>query len=213
MEEAGVRGSILLAAEGVNGTIAGPVDGLESVFRRLREQPGFHDLQPKLTPCNDLPFGKAKVRLKREIVALRHPVNMADVGTYVEPMDWNRLINDSNTVVVDARNGFEVALGKFPGAIDPNTKHFSELPAFLAQRLTEWEGKRVAMYCTGGIRCEKATAWLRANGVSEVFHLKGGILGYLETVPPEDSLWEGECFVFDERVSVSPEPKESEPSN
>ena len=207
-EEHGVRGLILLAREGINSTIAGPNDGVHAVLTYLRCDPLFADLQHKESWSERAPFYRMKVRLKKEIVTLGvpgiSPTHMA--GTYVKPADWNALISDPDVVVVDTRNDYEVEIGSFAHAVNPNIRSFSELPAWVehAERLGTGPGKKpkVAMFCTGGIRCEKSTALMRTLGYDDVYHLEGGILKYLEIVPPEQSLWEGECFVFDERVSV-----------
>ena len=207
-EEHGVRGLILLAREGINSTIAGPNDGVHAVLTYLRCDPLFADLQHKESWSERAPFYRMKVRLKKEIVTLGvpgiSPTHMA--GTYVKPADWNALITNPDVVVVDTRNDYEVEIGSFAHAVNPNIRSFSELPAWVehAERLGTGPGKKpkVAMFCTGGIRCEKSTALMRTLGYDDVYHLEGGILKYLEIVPPEQSLWEGECFVFDERVSV-----------
>jgi UPF0176 protein len=203
-----VKGSILLASEGINGTIAGPQAGVQAVLAHLQSDPRLADLQHKKAWANQAPFYRMKVRLKREIVTLGQPaVNTAQgVGQYVQAANWNALISDANVVVVDTRNDYEVEMGSFARALNPRIQSFSQLPAWLAQHsaLQPSNGikPKVAMFCTGGIRCEKSTAWLRAQGYSEVYHLEGGILQYLESVPATQSLWQGECFVFDERVSV-----------
>ena len=207
-----VRGTLLLAREGINGTIAGPDDGVQAVLAYLRRDPRLADLAHKESRAQKLPFYRMKVRLKREIVTLGVPgINPNEMaGQYVKPQDWNALIADPDVVVVDTRNAYEVGIGTFAGAVDPHTKSFSELPAWVEAQsapgglLAEKDGKKpkVAIFCTGGIRCEKSTAFMRTRGFDEVYHLEGGILKYLETVPETDSLWRGECFVFDERVSV-----------
>jgi UPF0176 protein len=207
-EQHRVKGIILLAPEGINSTIAGAPDDVHAVLTHLRCDPLLADLQHKESFTDKPPFYRMKVRLKREIVTMGVPdVDPTHiVGTYVKPQDWNALISDPDVVVIDTRNDYEVSIGTFKGAIDPHIRTFSELPAWTEQstQLRTPEGKKpkVAMFCTGGIRCEKSTAWLRAKGYDEVYHLEGGILKYLETVPPAQSLWQGECFVFDERVSV-----------
>jgi UPF0176 protein len=203
-EQLGVKGTILLAHEGVNGTIAGAPEAIHAVLDRLRSDPRLANLEHKESRAAELPFYRMKVRLKREIVSLGVPaVNPSKMaGTYVKPEDWNRLIEDPSVVVVDVRNDYEIALGTFKGALNPNTKSFGELPHWVAQEPTLKNKPKVAMFCTGGIRCEKSTALLRSQGFEEVYHLQGGILKYLETVPREDSRWQGECFVFDERVAV-----------
>lgn len=203
-----VKGLILLAQEGINSTIAGPEAGVRAVLSTLRQDSRFSDLQHKEAWSSKIPFYRMKVRLKKEIVTMGvpdvSPTKMA--GTYVKPQDWNALISDPNVVVVDTRNDYEVGIGTFTGALNPDIQSFAQLPDWAAAHgaLNPANGKKpkVAMFCTGGIRCEKSTALLRAQGFDEVFHLEGGILKYLETVPEAESLWEGQCFVFDERVSV-----------
>ncbi len=211
-EEVGVKGTLLIAHEGINGTIAGSDNAIAAVIGHIHALPGCAGLEVKYSRSPAMPFLRMKVRLKREIVTMGQPGidPLKSVGTYVAPEDWNALIADPDTIVIDTRNDYEVAIGQFKGAIDPQTPTFRDFPAwFRAERERllggeTGEGKppRVAMYCTGGIRCEKSTAFLKSEGIEEVFHLKGGILKYLETVPPQESLWEGECFVFDQRVSV-----------
>jgi UPF0176 protein len=207
-EAHGVKGMVLLATEGINGTIAGPPDGVRAVLAWLRSDPRLAGLQHKEALAASAPFYRMKVRLKREIVTLGVPEANPNTlaGQYVKPEDWNQLIRDPNVVVVDTRNDYEVAIGSFTGALNPHTRSFAELPQWVAQARADGQplaGKpKVAMFCTGGIRCEKSTALLRAQGFDEVYHLEGGILKYLETVPEADSLWQGQCFVFDERVSV-----------
>jgi UPF0176 protein len=205
-----IQGTILLAEEGINGTIAGGPDRVYAVLDYLRQDPRLADLEHKESYAEAQPFHRMKVRLKREIVTMGvpglDPTKLA--GQYVDPGDWNALINDPEVIVIDARNDYEVAIGSFQRAINPSTKRFSELPDWLLQQeaLTATSNPnhkpKVAMFCTGGIRCEKSTAFLRSQGFDEVYHLKGGILKYLETIPEADSLWQGECFVFDERVTV-----------
>jgi UPF0176 protein len=200
----GVRGTLLLAGEGINGTIAGTADAITAVLAHVRTLPGCAALEVKYSTAATPPFQRMKVRLKAEIVTLGIPgIDPArDVGRYVDPTDWNALITDPDTVVIDTRNDYEVKVGTFAGALNPATRSFSEFPDWFAANRDALAGKRVAMFCTGGIRCEKSTAFLRAEGVADVAHLKGGILAYLEQVPPSESRWQGECFVFDERVSV-----------
>ena len=203
-EENGVRGTLLLAHEGINGTIAGPADGLHRVLAFLRSQPEFAALEHKESHAAEMPFLRMKVRLKKEIVTMG--VEDIDptrsVGAYVAPEDWNALISDPETIVIDTRNDYETAIGMFKGAVDPNTKTFREFPDWVRENTGLHNKPKIAMYCTGGIRCEKATAFMKEQGFDEVYHLKGGILKYLEEVPAEESLWDGACFVFDERVSV-----------
>ncbi|MFT4057204.1 MAG: rhodanese-related sulfurtransferase, partial [Novosphingobium sp.] len=204
--EHGIRGTLLLAGEGINGTIAGTEAGIAAIVAHVRELPGCAGVDVKFSDAPHMPFHRMKVRLKREIVTMGQPNidPLAIVGTYVEPQDWNALIADPDTIVIDTRNDYEVAVGTFAGAIDPHTKTFREFPEwFRSERerlLGQGKAAKVAMFCTGGIRCEKSTAFLKQEGVEDVFHLKGGILRYLETVPQEQSMWEGECFVFDQRV-------------
>jgi UPF0176 protein len=208
--ENGVRGTLLLAREGVNGTIAGAPAAIDRVLAHIRALPGCAGMPVKNAAAETMPFHRLKVRLKQEIVSMGEPgIDPArDAGTYVAPEAWNELIARDDTIVIDTRNAYEVAIGSFRGAIDPGTKSFREFPAwFRANRdalLAEGVSK-VAMFCTGGIRCEKATAFLKAEGVADVFHLEGGILNYLEKVPTAQSRWNGECFVFDERVAVGQE--------
>ncbi|WP_428332565.1 rhodanese-related sulfurtransferase [Novosphingobium sp.] len=202
-----VRGTLLLAREGINGTIAGSPGGIDAVLAHIRALPGCDGLEVKFSPSDAMPFHRMKVRIKREIVTMNQPDidPLGSVGTYVAPQDWNALIADPDTIVIDTRNDYEVAVGTFAGAIDPHTRTFSEFPEWFRQhreRLLGDKPVKVAMFCTGGIRCEKSTAFLRQEGIEDVYHLQGGILKYLETVPPADSLWQGECFVFDQRVSV-----------
>ena len=200
----GVKGSLLLASEGVNGTIAGPRDGIDTVLVHLRALPGCAGLEWKESHAGDMPFGRMKVKLKREIVTMGVPGvdPRASVGHYVAPQDWNALISTPDVAVIDTRNDYEVSLGTFRGAVDPGTRSFRDFPAWWEANRERFHNKRIAMFCTGGIRCEKSTNYLLSQGVSDVFHLKGGILKYLEDMPQADSLWQGECYVFDARVSV-----------
>lgn len=203
-----VKGTILLAREGINSTIAGPVEGVHAVLAYLRKDPRLADLTHKEAFATSPPFYRMKVRLKREIVTMGVPeVNPGLMaGTYVKPEQWNQLIEDPDVVLIDTRNDYEVSIGTFAGAVNPHIKRFADLPDWIRQNaeLNAGDGKKpkVAMFCTGGIRCEKSTALMRAEGFDEVYHLEGGILKYLETMPEQESLWQGECFVFDERVSV-----------
>lgn len=201
----GVLGTILLAQEGINGTISGASDELAAFFAKLRSDPRFTDLECKTAHAAAHPFKRLKVKLKPEIVTFGVPE--ADpsvaVGIYVAPEDWNALIRDPDVVVIDTRNSYEVRIGSFEGAIDPGTRAFSEFPDYVRRHLDPARHKRIAMFCTGGIRCEKASAYMLGQGFAEVYHLEGGILKYLERIAPEQSLWRGECFVFDERVAVA----------
>ncbi len=204
MEANDIRGTLLLAAEGINGTIAGPREGIDALLDFLKADGRFDGLSCKESYDDDQPFLRAKVKLKKEIVTMG--VEGIDpkqiVGTYVKPEDWNSLISDPDVTVIDTRNEYEVQIGTFRGAINPHTETFREFPGYAQAALDPEKHKKVAMFCTGGIRCEKSTAYLKALGFDEVYHLEGGILKYLEKVPEEASLWEGECFVFDNRVTV-----------
>lgn len=199
-----VVGTLLLAPEGVNGTIAGPPSGVEAVLDRLRREPGLEALDAKYADASAPPFGRMRVRLKREIVTMGVPGidPLERVGTYVEPEDWNALVDDPEVLVIDTRNAYEVRIGTFVGAVDPATDSFRDFPAWVKANVDPTRHKKVAMFCTGGIRCEKATSLLLREGVPEVYHLKGGILRYLERTDPAQSRWNGECFVFDRRVAV-----------
>lgn len=200
-----VKGTLLLAAEGINGTISGSRNGIDAVLDHLRAHPELATLDCKESYDEKQPFYRTKVKLKKEIVTMG--VEGIDpnkvVGTYVKPKDWNALISSPDVILVDTRNDYEVEVGTFKGALDPKTKTFREFPQYVAENLDKTEHKKVAMFCTGGIRCEKSTAYLKEQGFDEVYHLEGGILKYLEDVPAEESLWEGECFVFDNRVTVN----------
>ncbi|MEE9426669.1 MAG: rhodanese-related sulfurtransferase [Paracoccaceae bacterium] len=200
----GVMGTLLLAREGINGTIAGNRAGIDAVLGYIKRMPGCAGLNWKESTAEAEPFNRMKVRLKKEIVTLGQPDvdPTAAVGRYVEPADWNDLISADDVVVIDTRNDYEVAIGTFEGAVDPQTKSFNEFPEWWEDNKTRFHNKRVAMFCTGGIRCEKSTNYLLGLGVEDVYHLKGGILKYLEDVPETDSSWNGDCFVFDARVSV-----------
>ena len=220
-----IKGSILIASEGFNGTISGTRENIDAVLAHLTTLGGA--FEHKESMFDKQPFGKAKVRLKKELISLGFPLPLREgargwgnadmpplltsplkggrnftVGEYVEPRDWNALIADPDTIVLDTRNSYETHLGTFKRAIDPNTRNFRELPEFVRKNLGDMKHKKIATFCTGGIRCEKFTAWMKNEGFENVYHLKGGILKYLEVVPPEKSLWDGECYVFDERVAV-----------
>ena len=199
-----VRGIILLAQEGINSTIAGPREGIMAVLDFLRSDSRLSDLKWKESSAGTQPFRKLRVRLKKEIVTMGVPgIDPAQlVGTYVKPSEWNELISDPNVIVIDTRNDYEVEIGTFKDAVNPDIKSFGQLPQWIDEELEIAAQPRVAMFCTGGIRCEKSTALLKQAGVKEVYHLEGGILKYLEEIPEDESLWEGQCFVFDERVSV-----------
>lgn len=207
-EEQALKGTLLLAHEGINGTIAGQRAALDAAIALIRSWPGFENLEVKFSHAESMPFRRLKVKVKREIVTMGvagiDP--RSDVGAYVEPQDWNALIADPDTVVIDTRNDFEVQHGSFPGAINPETSSFREFPEWFDQQAEQWraEGRtpKIAMYCTGGIRCEKATAFVKTRGFEDVYHLKGGILKYLEQVQEAESRWQGDCFVFDEREAL-----------
>jgi UPF0176 protein len=204
MSARGMRGTILLATEGINGTISAEPYAMEEFLAWLRSDPRFEDLTTKDARTDVHPFKRLKVKVKPEILTLGRPeANPLDrVGTYVKPNDWNALIRDPEVLLIDTRNSFEVAAGTFPGAVDPGTRSFGEWPDYVARHLDPTRHRKIAMFCTGGIRCEKASAYLLAQRFPEVFHLEGGILAYMAEVPPGESLWQGECFVFDERVGV-----------
>jgi len=205
MLEQGVRGTLLLAAEGINGTIAGSREGIDSVVGWLRQDDRFAQLETKESHVDENPFYRSKVKLKKEIVTMG--VEDIDpnkiVGTYVDAAEWNDLISDPDVLLLDTRNKYEVEIGTFEGALNPETDSFREFPEYVKQNLDPQKNRKVAMFCTGGIRCEKSTAYLKQQGFEEVYHLKGGILKYLEEVPESETRWRGECFVFDNRVTVN----------
>ncbi|BBB27551.1 oxygen-dependent tRNA uridine(34) hydroxylase TrhO [Amphritea japonica] len=205
MQSNGVRGTLLLAREGINGTVAGSRAGIDTLLKWLQSDPRLEDIVYKESLDDSNPFHRTKVKLKKEIVTMG--VEGIDpkrvVGTYVKPKEWNALISDPEVVLVDTRNDYEVQVGTFKDAINPVTDTFREFPQYVKDNLDPEKNRKVAMFCTGGIRCEKSTAYLKEQGFDEVYHLEGGILKYLEEVPQEDSLWEGECFVFDNRVTVN----------
>lgn len=200
-----VKGTLLLANEGINGTVAGSREGVDSLLAWLQQQPCLADIDYKESYTDDAPFSRTKVKLKKEIVTMGvegiDPLQV--VGTYIEPKDWNDLISDPDVLLVDTRNDYEVEVGTFKNAIDPNTTTFRQFPQYVKDHLDPQKHKKIAMFCTGGIRCEKSTAYMKEQGFDEVYHLKGGILKYLEDVDHADSLWQGECFVFDDRVTVN----------
>lgn len=204
MLDESVRGTLLLAPEGINGTIAGTREGVDRLLDFLQKDQRFGDIETKESYVEENPFYRSKVKLKKEIVTMGvEGIDPNDiVGTYVEPADWNELISDPDVLLLDTRNKYEVEIGTFENAVSPQTDSFRELPAYVGEHLDPGQHKKVAMFCTGGIRCEKSTAYLKQQGFDEVYHLKGGILKYLEEVPEEESRWRGECFVFDNRVTV-----------
>jgi UPF0176 protein len=200
----GIKGTILLAEEGINGTVAGLRQGIDAVLAYLRSDYRLVDLEHKESSTEEVPFERMKVRLKKEIVTLGIPEvsPTRQVGTYVNAQDWNAIASDPDVIIIDTRNEYEVKIGTFKNAVNPSTHSFREFPEYVQQNLDPQKHKKVAMFCTGGIRCEKASSFMLSQGFQEVYHLKGGILKYLEEVPKEDSIWEGECFVFDERIAV-----------
>jgi UPF0176 protein len=201
-----IKGTILIATEGINGSICGSTETINAALDFLHQDPRFADIIHKSATCTGKPpFSKLKIKIKAEIVTLREPLAnpSKQVGTYVAPQDWNALIQDPEVLVIDTRNAYEVEIGTFRGSIDPHTDAFTDFPEYVRKQLDPSENRKVAMFCTGGIRCEKATSLLLAAGFSEVYHLEGGILNYLEQVPAAESQWQGDCFVFDERVAVT----------
>jgi UPF0176 protein len=200
-----IKGTLLLAAEGINGTVSGPREGIDNLLAYLNDDARINPVSTKESLHDDAPFYRTKVKLKNEIVTLgvEGIDPLKTVGTYVKPQDWNALISDPDVTVVDTRNDYEIEIGTFKHAIDPKTQTFREFPEYVKDNLDPAKNKKVAMFCTGGIRCEKSTAYLKEQGFDEVYHLEGGILQYLEDVPKEESLWEGDCFVFDNRVAVN----------
>lgn len=206
-EALGIRGTLLLAREGINGTVAGERGAIDDLLSYLKADPRLASIEHKESYEDQMPFYRMKVKLKKEIVTMgvEDIDPSVDAGTYVEPAQWNALISDPDVVVIDTRNDYEVEIGSFKGAVNPLTQSFRQLPEFVAEQLDPKQHKKVAMYCTGGIRCEKSTAYLKQQGFEQVYHLRGGILKYLEEVPQHESLWQGECFVFDNRVAVNHE--------
>jgi UPF0176 protein len=200
----GIKGTVLIAAEGINGTIAGTPENIDVVLQEISTITGLNDLEPKYSGAKEMPFRRTKVRLKKEIVTIGDvPADpLTKVGKYVEPEDWNALIAEPDVILIDTRNSYEVGVGTFKNAIDPHTESFGEFPTYVREKLKAKPDAKIAMFCTGGIRCEKASSFMMHEGFENVFHLKGGILKYLEKIPQEKSLWEGSCFVFDERVAV-----------
>lgn len=205
MEAHGIRGTLLLAHEGINGTVSGNREGVDALLNWLRTDARLSDIDYKESYTNNVPFNRAKVKLKKEIVTMGvegiDPKSV--VGTYINPRDWNALISQPDVLLVDTRNDYEVKVGTFKNAVNPQTESFREFPDYVKTHLDPTKHTKIAMFCTGGIRCEKSTAFLKEQGFDNVYHLKGGILKYLEEVPAQDTLWEGECFVFDERVTVN----------
>ena len=212
MESNGIKGTLLLASEGINGTVSGTQEGIDALLAWLNSDDRFNPISFKLSYHDNQPFYRTKVKLKKEIVTMGvegiDPRNT--VGTYVKPKDWNALISDPDVLLIDTRNDYEIEIGTFEHAVNPNTKTFREFPEYVKNNLDPKKNKKVAMFCTGGIRCEKSTAYLKEQGFEEVYHLEGGILQYLEDVPKEDTLWKGDCFVFDNRVAVNHDLEKSE---
>lgn len=212
MEENGIKGTLLLAQEGINGTVSGTREGIDALLAYLNADTRINPISFKESIHETQPFYRTKVKLKKEIVTMG--VEGIDprqtVGTYVKPADWNALISDPDVTVIDTRNDYEIEIGTFEHAINPNTETFREFPEYVEKHLDKNTHKKVAMFCTGGIRCEKSTAYLKEQGFEEVYHLEGGILQYLEDVPEKDSLWKGDCFVFDNRVAVNHDLERSE---
>ncbi|MFZ4126127.1 MAG: rhodanese-related sulfurtransferase [Rickettsiales bacterium] len=203
MKELGIKGTITLAPEGINATISGAREAVEGMIEHLRAMPPFQTLNHRISYFTNPPFGRSKVKVKRELISLGAEANPSVcVGKYVAPKDWNAIITAPDVVTIDTRNDYEFDIGHFKGAINPATKNFKEMVKFTKEHLDPKKNKRVAMYCTGGIRCEKYSAYLLTQGFEEVYHLEGGILAYLEQIPAADSRWEGHCYVFDERVAV-----------
>jgi UPF0176 protein len=198
-----IRGTILLASEGINGTIAGKTDDMNAVIGQIRDDGRFSDLDIKFSTVDDMPFYRLKVQLKKEIISFGQTLLKTDqVGHHIEPQQWNDLINDPDVILLDTRNDYEVDVGTFEGAIDPKIESFHDFKTFVKDNLNPQENKKVAMFCTGGIRCEKASAYMLQQGFENVYQLHGGILKYLESVPENESQWQGECFIFDQRVSL-----------
>lgn len=211
MAEFAIKGTILVTLEGINGTISGPEQGITDFFNFMREDERFSDITYKTSYVEDYPFKKIRVKVKKETIPMGHHTDPNKiVGTYVKPKDWNDLIAQDDVVLLDTRNIYETHLGIFKGAIDPNIQVFTEFPKWVKENLDPKKNKKVAMFCTGGIRCEKTTSYLKAEGFEEVYHLEGGILKYLEEIPEEESTWDGECYVFDDRVAVGHGLKPSE---
>lgn len=197
-----LTGSLLIAPEGINSTIAGSRNAIDTFLAYLKSDIVQGEMEHKESRADTQPFTKAKVRLKKETISIGEPVSLKNVGTYLDAAEWNQLLEDPEVVVIDTRNEYEVNLGTFAGAIDPAIRNFKQLPAFVRSELKDARHKKIATFCTGGIRCEKFTSWLVEQGYEDVYHLKGGILKYFEEIPPDQSKWQGECYVFDDRVAV-----------
>ena len=212
MQDNAIKGTLLLAEEGINGTVSGSRQGIDTLLAYLNNDPRIAPISHKESLDETQPFHRTKVKLKKEIVTMgvEGIDPLRTVGTYVKPQDWNALISDPEVTVIDTRNDYEIEIGTFKNAINPNTESFREFPQYVKDNLAPRKNKKVAMFCTGGIRCEKSTAYLKEQGFDEVYHLEGGILKYLEEVPKTDTLWEGDCFVFDNRVAVNHDLQKSE---
>jgi UPF0176 protein len=210
LDALGVKGTLLLAPEGINGTVAGTREAIDRLLAYLKAEVIGAAFEHKESSCDSVPFARTKVKLKKETISLGEPNDPRSAGTYVSPQDWNALISDPETLVLDTRNGYEVELGTFDRACNPQIRHFKQFPEYIRMALAEQKHRKIATFCTGGIRCEKVTAWMKEQGFEHVYHLKGGILKYLEEIPQEESKWQGECFVFDERVAVGHGLKPSE---
>ncbi len=202
LKQRGIKGSILIAHEGINGTVAGRRDVIDSLVEYLTQEIIGSEFEYKESYSEKDPFVRTKVRLKKELISMGRPANPLNPGVHLNSQEWNELLSDPNTILIDSRNSYETHLGKFKGAIVPEIPNFKHLPDFIDTHLIDKKKAKIATYCTGGIRCERLTAWLKDEGFEEVYHLRGGILKYLEEVPAEKSLWEGECYVFDKRVAV-----------
>lgn len=202
MNRLGIKGSILVASEGINGTVSGSREAIDALLAYLKEHITKGEFEHKESLCDHQPFSKTKVRLKKETISIGEPSPLSNVGTYVDSQEWNALLNDPETIVLDARNNYEAHLGTFERAITPDLRTFKKFPAYIRKHFADAKNKKIATFCTGGIRCEKLTSWMRAQGFKEVYHLKGGILKYLEEIPQSQSKWQGECYVFDERIAV-----------
>lgn len=202
LKKRGIKGSILVTPEGINGTISGSRQAIDEIIAHLKEHIVGNDFEYKESLCETQPFTLTKVRLKKETISIGEPVSIQKVGTYVDSRQWNALLDDPETIVIDARNNYEVHLGTFERAIDPGIRTFKKLPAYVRENLDPQKHKKIATFCTGGIRCEKFTSWMLDQGFQEVYHLKGGILKYLEEMPIGQSKWQGDCYVFDDRIAV-----------
>lgn len=210
MKRLSIKGSLLITPEGINGTIAGTRETIDEMLTYLKTNIMHSDFEHKESLCDYQPFQRSKVRLKKETISIGKPVSLEYRGQYVTPQEWNALISDPETLIIDTRNDYEVHLGTFEGAVDPGIRNFKQLPKFVRDLYDPAKHRKIATFCTGGIRCEKFTAWMAQEGFKDVYHLKGGILKYLEEIPESESKWHGECYVFDERIAVGHGLKPSE---